>query len=130
MYNLVFFTNVLRFLSEQNITKNELAERAGISVSFLSDLTNGKANPSLKIMESIAEALGIALPALLEMTDLDKASLDALLDHSARARLPNGFVRIAAILTEYQAFTVQQWDAANRAQLNMARKSSPSSDAE
>lgn len=33
------------------MTKHELADKAHISISFLSDLTNGKANPSLKIME-------------------------------------------------------------------------------
>ena len=47
MYNQIFFTNVLRVLDELGISKNELSDRAGMSVSFLSDLTNGKANPSL-----------------------------------------------------------------------------------
>jgi hypothetical protein len=28
-----------------------------VSISFLSDLTTGKANPSLKVMEAIANAL-------------------------------------------------------------------------
>ena len=57
MYNQIFFTNVLRLLDERGMTKDRLADLAGMSVSFLSDLTNGKANPSLKIMESIAKAL-------------------------------------------------------------------------
>ncbi|MFC3658445.1 helix-turn-helix domain-containing protein [Xanthomonas hyacinthi] len=78
MYNQIFFTNVLRLLEEQGMTKHDLAEKAGMSISFLSDLTNGKANPSLKIMGSIADALSVPLPTLLEMTDLDKATLDAL----------------------------------------------------
>lgn len=121
MYNLVFFTNVLRFLADEEITKNELAERAGISVSFLSDLTNGKANPSLKVMESIAEALGVTLPALLEMTDLDQASLHALGETKGAGHLPEGYARVSAILTEYQAFTVQQWDSANRKQLGLKK---------
>lgn len=121
MYNLVFFTNVLRFLADEEITKNELAERAGISVSFLSDLTNGKANPSLKVMESIAEALGVTLPALLEMTDLDQASLDALGETKWGGHLAEGYARVSAILTEYQAFTVQQWDSANRKQLGLKK---------
>lgn len=114
MYNQIFFTNVLRLLDEQGISKNELSERAGMSVSFLSDLTNGKANPSLKIMESIAKALEMPLPALLEMTDLDRDTLNVLTGGKPPSALPDGFVRVAAILTEYQAFTVQQWDEANR----------------
>ncbi|MEX3547697.1 MAG: transcriptional regulator [Burkholderia sp.] len=114
MYNQIFFTNVLRLLEEQGMTKNELSDRAGMSISFLSDLTNGKANPSLKIMESIAEALEVPLPTLLEMTDLDRATLDALAGGKAPRSLPGGLVRVAAILNEYQAFTVRQWDEANK----------------
>ena len=117
MYNQIFFTNVLRLLEEQGMTKHDLAEKAGMSISFLSDLTNGKANPSLKIMGSIADALSVPLPTLLEMTDLDKATLDALSGGKAPKSPPDGFARIAAILNEYQAFTVRQWDEANRKQI-------------
>ena len=114
MYNQIFFTNVLRVLDELGISKNELSDRAGMSVSFLSDLTNGKANPSLKIMESIARALDVALPALLEITDLDQESLDMLAGGKAPSSLPPGYVRVAAVLTEYQAFQVRQWNDPNR----------------
>jgi transcriptional regulator with XRE-family HTH domain len=114
VYNQIFFTNVLRLLGERGMTKDRLADLAGMSVSFLSDLTNGKANPSLKIMEAIAKALDASLPALLEMTDLDRETLDALAGGKAPSSLPPGLVRVAAILTEYQAFTVRQWDEANR----------------
>jgi transcriptional regulator with XRE-family HTH domain len=114
VYNQIFFTNVLRLLDEQGMTKHDLAEKAGISISFLSDLTNGKANPSLKILGSIADALNVPLPALLEMTDLDKATLDALAGGKAPQSLPDGFSRIAAILNDYQAYIVKQWDEANR----------------
>lgn len=117
MYNQIFFTNVLRVLDELGISKNELSDRAGMSVSFLSDLTNGKANPSLKIMESIAKALDVALPALLEITDLDPESLDMLAGGKAPNSLPPGYVRVAAVLTEYQAFQVRQWNEANRKQI-------------
>lgn len=117
MYNQIFFTNVLRVLNELGISKNELSDRAGMSVSFLSDLTNGKANPSLKIMESIAKALDVALPALLEITDLDQESLDMLAGGKAPNSLPSGYVRVAAVLTEYQAFQVRQWNEANREQI-------------
>ncbi|WP_426078775.1 transcriptional regulator [Janthinobacterium sp. PSPC3-1] len=117
MYNQIFFTNVLRVLDELGISKNELSDRAGMSVSFLSDLTNGKANPSLKIMESIAKALDVALPALLEITDLDQESLDMLAGGKAPNSLPPGYVRVASVLTEYQAFQVRQWNEANRKQI-------------
>ena len=116
-YYEIFFTNVLRLLDEQDMTKNELADKAGISISFLSDLTTGKANPSLKIMDAIAQALQIPLPTLLELTDLDAATLDTLAGGQAPKSLPQGFVRASAILTEFQAYTVRQWDAENRKHL-------------
>ncbi len=117
MHNQIFFTNILRLLDEQGMTKNELAERAGMSVSFLSDLTNGKANPSLKIMESLALALGTPLAILLEATDLSVHDLEKLSDGKALNSLPLGYERVTAVLTEYQAFQVRQWDRANSSQL-------------
>jgi transcriptional regulator with XRE-family HTH domain len=114
VYNQILFTNILRLLEELGMTKNDLAQKAGISVSFLSDLTNGKANPSLKIMEAIADALETPLPTLLELTDLDRATLDMLAGGYARRSLPDGFQRITAILSEFQAYTVRQWDQENR----------------
>lgn len=117
MYNQIFFTNVLRLLEELGMTKNDLAHKTGISLSFLSDLTNGKANPSLKIMEAIAEALETPLPTLLDLTDLDSATLDALAGGHAPRSLPEGFLRISAILTQFQAFTARQWDQENRKHL-------------
>lgn len=117
MYNQIFFTNVLRLLEELAMTKNDLAHKAGISVSFLSDLTNGKANPSLKIMEAIAEALETSLPTLLELTDLDRATLDMLAGGHARRSLPDGLLRVTAILNKFQAYTVYQWDQENRKRL-------------
>lgn len=117
MYNQILFTNILRLLEELGMTKNDLAHKAGISVSFLSDLTNGKANPSLKIMDAIADALETPLPTLLELTDLDRATLDMLAGGHARRSLPEGFLRVTAILTEFQAYNVRQWDQENRKHL-------------
>ena len=117
MYNQIFFTNVLRTLDEQGMTKSELADKAGISVSFLSDLTNAKANPSLKVLDAIARALNTALPALLEITDLDEATMAALMHEQTTQSLPDGYVRVSAVLTPFQAFTVKRWDEENRRKL-------------
>lgn len=122
MYSLIFFTNVLRLLDERNITKNELADKANISISFLSDLTNGKANPSLKIMEAIAHALAEPLPALLETLDLAQQDIALLTDKPPTQSLPSGFTRVSAVLTDFQAFTVEQWDQANRKLISQTQK--------
>lgn len=109
MYNTIFFTNVLRILDELRMTKHELSERSGVSISFLSDLTTGKGNPSLKVMENIARALETPLPVLLEATDLDRATLDALSGGKALQSLPQGFERVSAILPSHKAFVVRRW---------------------
>jgi transcriptional regulator with XRE-family HTH domain len=117
MHNQILFTNILRLLNERGMTKNDLADKADISVSFLSDLTNGKANPSLKIMEAIADALETPLATLLENTDLEPEVLDALAGGKARRSLPEGYVRVSAILPDHQAFIVRKWDEAARKKL-------------
>lgn len=109
MYNYIFFTNVLRILDEQKMTKHDLADRSGVSISFLSDLTTGKANPSLKIMEAIAHALNVPLTFLLESTDLSKADLDALVGGRPLSSVPAGYERVSVILPEHQAFIVKKW---------------------
>jgi transcriptional regulator with XRE-family HTH domain len=116
-YHPIFFTNILRILDEKGLTKSDLASKANISISFLSDLTTGQGNPSLRIMEQIAAALETPLATLLESTDLDKESLDALAGGHALMSLPEGYVRVAVTLTEFQAFQARQWDAENRKQL-------------
>jgi transcriptional regulator with XRE-family HTH domain len=119
-YKQIFFTNILRILDERGMSQDELAERSGVSVSFISDLARGRANPSLKTMEAIAVALDTSLPMLLEFTDLDRAALDELAGGKATKSLPKGYERVSAILTGYQAFVVKEWDEANRRKLREA----------
>jgi len=108
IYNQIFFTNVLRLLDERGWTKEQLAELSGVSTSFISDLTNGRANPSLRIMEQLADALETPLPALLETTDLDSKSL-ALLTGDKGDGLPEGFERVSVVLTAHHAYAVKKW---------------------
>lgn len=117
MYDNIFFTNVIRILDERGMTKQELSKKTGVSISFLSDLTTGKANPSLKTMEAIADALETPLPLLLESTDLDQKSLNDLAGGKARHSLPAGYERVSAILPEHQAFIVKKWHEATRRKL-------------
>lgn len=123
MYNIIFFTNILRILDEKGMTKSELAAKADMSVSFLSDLTTGKANPSLKIMESIGTALETPLPMLLESSDLDREALDAIAGGKMPQSLPKGFVRICAELPEAKAYVVRKWE--EEAKKKMQEKGRP-----
>lgn len=109
-YNTIFFTNVLQQLQKRHMTKTELSELSGVSISFLSDLTTGKGNPSLEVMEKIAVALDVPLSFLLESTDLDMGALKALREGRVRAfDVPLGYERVVAVLPEHRAFQVKKW---------------------
>jgi transcriptional regulator with XRE-family HTH domain len=108
MYNYIFFTNILRLLDEKGITKDQLSKMSGVSLGFICDLTNGKGNPSLRIMEQLADALDTALPELLEATDLDRQSLEALTGGKLRG-VAEGYERVSLILPSHQAFIARQW---------------------
>jgi transcriptional regulator with XRE-family HTH domain len=43
----------------------ELAERAGMHVTYLSSIERGHRNPTLNVIGSLASALGVSLPKLL-----------------------------------------------------------------
>jgi len=114
VYQEIFLRNVLSLLDEKQMTKQALARKAGMSVSFLSDLTHGKANPSLKIMAALAAALEVPLPQLLQAEGAAALAQEPAPAYAAGRGLPVGMTRVAAVLTDYQAFNVRQWDAANR----------------
>jgi transcriptional regulator with XRE-family HTH domain len=48
------------------VTQEQLAERAGISPKNLSEIENGRGNPTLTSLEGLAAALGIALTELFD----------------------------------------------------------------
>ncbi|RLB34664.1 MAG: XRE family transcriptional regulator [Deltaproteobacteria bacterium] len=49
----------------RQITVRELAKRAGITSSYLSQIETGKRNPTIDTLKSIAEALGIDVEILI-----------------------------------------------------------------
>ncbi|PKD39861.1 transcriptional regulator [Methylomonas sp. Kb3] len=108
MYNQIFFTNVLRLLEEKCMTKEQLAAKSGVSESFIGDLTRGKGNPSLRVMEQLANALDVDLPSLLIETDMDAESLRTLAGGKISG-VPDGYSRVSVILPDYQAFLVKKW---------------------
>lgn len=54
---------------EQGLSVNELAMRAGVSVGTVSQVERNKANPSVRILERLRQALSVPLSALLEADD-------------------------------------------------------------
>lgn len=126
LYHQIFFTNVLRLLEEKNWSKEKLSDVSGVSISFISNLTNGKGNPSLRIMEQLAAALDTPLPALLETTDLSEEVLDQLTDgqwtRGGWSGLPSGFERVSIVLTSHHAYVAKRWATEDRQILAKKRK--------
>lgn len=60
-------SNLQRIRREKGLSQEELAHRARVHQTYLSGLENGRRNPSIKIIERIADALGV------DVVDLFKA---------------------------------------------------------
>lgn len=58
--------NVKRLRIEKDITQTSLAEKLGVDKSFISNIENGKTNPTLSTITNIAKVLGIKLEELLK----------------------------------------------------------------
>ncbi len=71
---------------EKKITLKELAEKADISISFLSDIENGRSNPSLERLEEIAKALNTSISYLLgeDTPSVDDQLMELLSDPNLR----------------------------------------------
>ena len=57
--------NVIRAMIDariaQNMTQKELAERTGIAQTEISRLENGTRNPSIKLLQRLADGMGMVL---------------------------------------------------------------------
>ena len=57
--------NVIRAIIEarisQNLTQKELAEKTGIAQTEISKLENGTRNPSIKLLQRLADGMGMVL---------------------------------------------------------------------
>lgn len=56
---------------QKNYTLKDMNSKTGISVSFLSDIENGRSNPSLDRLTDIANALDTSVSYLLGETTLE-----------------------------------------------------------
>ncbi len=62
---------VRRLRMEREFTLQALADESGVSKSYLGDIEKGRKNPTTDVIESIAEALGVAPRRLLYHAALD-----------------------------------------------------------
>ena len=65
---------VMSYRKKKGMTIREFADYAGISTSLISQIERGQANPSLSVLELIAQALNVPLYTLF-INDIDPESL-------------------------------------------------------
>ena len=58
--------NVRRYRLKKDWSQEELAHQAGLQQSYLSNIENGIRNPTVKVLQKLADALGVKPAALLE----------------------------------------------------------------
>ncbi|MCX7956170.1 MAG: helix-turn-helix transcriptional regulator [Patescibacteria group bacterium] len=58
--------NILKWRKERNLSQQELASLSDTDRSYLAEVEEGKANPSLKFLNKIAKALRIDLKELVK----------------------------------------------------------------
>lgn len=60
-----FASNVRRLREKKKLSQKALADKVGISVSYVSMLERGQRSPPLETIEKMAKALGVPAPSLL-----------------------------------------------------------------
>ena len=58
--------NLKRIRTEKGITQGDIVRKLGVSRSFISNIENGKTNPTLSTISNIAKALSVSTDELLK----------------------------------------------------------------
>ncbi len=58
--------NLKKIRTKKDITQTQLAETLGVDKSFVSNIENGKTNPTLSTITNLAKVLGISTNELLK----------------------------------------------------------------
>ena len=58
--------NLKRIRTEKGITQGDIVRKIGVSRSFISNIENGKTNPTLSTISKLAKALRVSTDELLK----------------------------------------------------------------
>lgn len=75
MDNIQFGAFVAQLRKEQNLTQKELADRLHVTDKAVSKWETGKGFPDVKLLEALAQELGVSLVELLQGARTEKESL-------------------------------------------------------
>lgn len=60
--------NVKKLMDKQNVQQKDIAEAAGVSQAFISNMLKGYKIPSVQVLQRIAEYLGVTVDDLISKT--------------------------------------------------------------
>jgi transcriptional regulator with XRE-family HTH domain len=111
-----FGRRVAALRAERGLTQRALAEAAGISVTFLSELENGKRNVSADVLLRLSEALGTASDHLLRGSERSAAAPASFPPSLTRAAERNdwSYAETAALLDAHSAVMARRSRQARR----------------
>lgn len=58
--------NLKRIRTEKGISQNKIAHTLGIDRAFISNIENGKTNPTLATIAKLAKAIGVSVGELMK----------------------------------------------------------------
>ena len=58
--------NLKQIRTQKGMTQGDIVRTLGVSRSFVSNIENGKTNPTLSTIKRIADALGVSVDRLLK----------------------------------------------------------------
>ena len=115
-YAEIFCANIQRIQKERKLNKLALATISGVSPSIITDVMQGKSNPSLKTMQSFSDGLGIPLPILLKPADadewkaMDSAVQNILTEEKPKLSVPDGYGMLEdVVLPQAKIEIIQDW---------------------
>lgn len=101
--------------NEKGMTLGDLAAKINVSPSLISQLERGGVNPSISLLKSIADALGIPLPALLDTEENRTVIPSHLMTEKERKVLTmEGGVRFVLLTRNFDLgceFIFNEWPA-------------------
>lgn len=84
---------IRRLRLARSLTLQELADASGVSVGMLSQIERDRANPSLRVLSQVRDALGASISELFEETAATPADPAFVCRADARPRLDLGYLQ-------------------------------------
>lgn len=92
--------NIEAILEYKGMTKTTLAEESNVSVSFISDIINYKANPSITSIAKIAQGLNVPVSLLFLPFDSKWTEYEDYKD--------SGLVYVLSLVKKHESFLIKK----------------------